>query len=407
MKIMNMKRLYAACAMRPGLRVYAELDVGKLNERLGALTKAIDANREKLAGMMADANYKPEDGKAVFDAIERDVALFNQTKACLETVQAGAAGRVAERFNAKLAGVAERNREALGGLYRALIAGMEPDAPVREALSLPTTVTGGGPAAGGYLLPKHVSDELIRDMAEDSSILEEITVTQITGLVLPVVSTKDNDTDDIADGTDAAEATMSAKQITFGRHPYAKTVAVPNSLLTDTNTALESYIDTRHKEMLRHRMCARLFAAAATGSYTHMSVLHTDAKVTEVKGADLLTAITSALAALPIKPAGVYKVALAMESWVGMIKTLANGATALFGSPTKEILGFEPVLCNYVPKDKALVGNLKVIHLNYDTPIAYEPQRDAKKGVTDFVLRTAYDIQITDATQLRMAAVGE
>lgn len=402
MKHMNMKRLYAAHAMLRGLRVYAEADIVRLSEKAQALSKSIGNNRAKLAAMMGKEGYKAEDGKAVYDEIERDVALFNQVKACLEDAQSGAAGRVAERFNAKLAGVAARNREAIGGLYRAMITGMAPAEAVRQALSLPTIVE-SGTATGGYLLPKNVSDELIRDIAEDNSILEEITVTQITGLVMPKVATTDNDSDDIADGADAAAASMTASQIVFGRYPYAKTVAVPNSLLADTDTALEAYIDTRHTEMMRHRMCSRLFAAEAAGDYAHMSVLNAETGIASVSGEDLLSAIMNALAALPIKPKGVYKVALNMSSWMGMVKTLANGATALFGAPTKEILGFEPVLCNYVPAKKALCGNLKAIHLNYDSAIAYEPQRDAKKGITDFVLRTAYDIRITDAAQLRLA----
>ena len=85
---------------------------------------------------------------------------------------------------------------------------------------------------------------------------------------------------------------------------------------------------------------------------------------------------------------------------MGMIKTLANGAVALFSDPTRQIIGFTPVISNYV--DKPIVGNLKTIHLNYDSPIAYETERHAKARTTDIVLSTYYDIQIEQPELLRI-----
>ena len=402
MKNYNARMRYLARAFGRG-RVYAALDMQAAQDRAQALAARIRENREKLAGMAVAEDYNPADGQAISDQIARDVTVYNQLKSAIDDQAEIDRSRVSARFNERLAGVAARNRDALGGLFRAMITGRAPERAIVDALSLPTTVT-TGTANGGYLLPKTVSDELIRDVVEDDSILAEITTTAVTGLEMPRVSTTDVDGDDVPDGTAAPDATVTAGRIAFGRYPYAKCVTVPNSLLSDTNTAIEGYISTRHQEMMRARLCKRLFASGATGNYAHMSVYDTTAvKIGVVSATALLDGIMDALAALPTRPQGVYKVALSHADWLGLIRTLANGATALFGSPTREILGFEPVISNYVTKP--LVGSLKTIHLNFDSEITYDSERHAKLRTTDFVLSTAYDIQITQPELLRIVSV--
>lgn len=401
MKKMNERIRYAANRLTAGARVHADLNLTAAMQRAEKLGADIRKNREALAAMAMQDGYNPEDGRTLYEQIERDVRIHDQLMGFIRDQQDDACASLSARFNERLNGVAARNREALGGLFRAMMTQTAPSKEIRNALSLPTVSS--DTATGAYLLPKTVSDQLIRDIVEDDSILEEFETTSITGLELPRVSTTDVDGDDVDDGNDAPDANVTADRLIFGRYPYSKSVPVPNSLLTDTNTAIEAYISTRHQEMMRARLCKRAFDTAATGNYTHMSVYHADNKVKNVEAADLLTGITNALAELPTRPAGVYKVALKMADWMSLIRTLANGATALFGAPTKEILGFEPVLSNYV--SKPVVGNLKTIHLNFDSAIAYETERHAKAGTTDFVLRTYFDIHVEQPDLLRTVTV--
>lgn len=402
MKHYHARMRYLARAYGRG-RVYAKLDIQAAQDRAQTLAKTIREKREQLAEKAMQDGYKPEDGKALYEEIERDALIYRQLTEALDSQMEADRARVSAAFNRRLEQTGARNREALGGLFRAMLTGAAPGREILDALSLPTTVT-SGTASGGYLLPKAVSDQLIRDIVEDDGILSEITTTSITGLEMPRVSTADVDGDDVADGTSAPDATVTAGSIAFGRYPYAKCVTVPNSLLADTNTAIESYISTRHQEMMRARLCKRLFDTAAAGNYAHMSVYDaTVVRIETVSATALLDGIMDALADLPTRPEGTYKVALKHSDWLGLIRTLANGAVALFNNPTREILGFEPVICNYV--SKPLVGNLKTIHLNYDSAITYESERHAKERTTDFVLSTAYDIQIEQPALLRIVNV--
>lgn len=401
MKKMNQRMRYLSRALHG--RAYAAADVVSLMNRAQTLAGEIKQLRAQLGDVMSAEGATSADGKAIYDQIAEKKAQYDQLMEATQTEMGAQAQRVAERFNQKLGGIAQANAEAMGSLYRALMTGAAIPQQTINALSLPTVTTGGAAGNGAYLLPKNVSDQIIRDIADDGSFLAEINVTSITGLQMPKVSTTDADGDDVEDGKDAPDAAMTASMILWGRYPYAKNVTVPNSLLGDTNVAIQSYIDTRHQEMMRDRLCKRIFAKAATGEYTHMSVYHADVGVKTVAGETMLGGIMAALADLPTRPQGTYKVALTMAQWMGMINTLANGAVALFSDPTRQIVGFTPVLCSYV--DKPIVGDLKTIHLNYDSPITYEAERHAKARTTDFVLSCDYDIRVEQPELLRIVNV--
>ncbi len=394
---------YAARAFGRGVRVHAELDIGKARDEAERLRGVLAANRKRLAEMQLGGEAKPEEMASVRDGIERDAQRYDDLMGAVRAAEGEQGARVAAAFNQGQRREAQGSRDALGGLYRALLTGAQPDASVRAELSLPT-VTTTGTATGGYLLPKTVSDQLIRDIVQDDSILDAITVTTVTGLEVPKVSTTDVDGDDVDDATPAPDAALTASMITFGRNPYAKCVNVPNSLLADTNTAIASYIDVRHTEMMRARMCKRMLATDATGNYAHMSVYNAESKVKTATGETLLAGIMAALADLPTRPEGAYKVALSYTHWMSLVSALANGASSLFAAPSKQILGFEPVICSYVRKP--LVGDQKTIHLNYASAIAYEAERHAKARTTDFVLSTYYDIQVEQPELLRIVEVG-
>lgn len=402
---MKQNQQHTHCIMHShgGNRIYGALDITRARNEAQDLMGRIVTTRNRLAALQLGGQAEESELRRLRETIAADAQRYDDLMGAVRLEEGAQAERVAGQFDRRMRDASGRARAAIGGLYRALLTGAQPEAGIRAELSLPT-VTTTGTADGGYLLPKTLSDELIREIVEDDSILAEITTTTTHGLEMPRVKTTDVDGDDVDDGKAAPDAGLNADSLIWGRYPYAKNVAVPNSLLADTDTAIESYISARHYEMMRARLCKRLMDKAASGKYTHMSIYHADNAVKAIDGDDLLGGIMKALGDLPTRPAGTYKVALTAAMWMSLIKALANGATALFAAPSKEILGFTPVISNYV--DKPIVGNLKTIHLNYDSAISYESERHATLRTTDFVLSTYYDIVIEQPELLRIVNVA-
>ena len=170
----------------------------------------------------------------------------------------------------------------------------------------------------------------------------------------------------------------------------------------------------QHRAFMRSRIFAHGSSGAApsAGDLTHMSVYGTTAAngdmcITAVTGATVLAAIQAAIAALPEGVRDDAKVVMPYADWMGLISTLANGATTLFGAPTKELLGFEVVICDSVaPANGYLVGDLSTLHVNYDDPLRMETDRDIDLDMDLTVIGYDYDIRCEDANRLRLAKVA-
>jgi len=305
--------------------------------------------------------------------------------------------------------------EARGTFFRSRMTGSDLPAELKNAL---TFTKGANP--GGPLLPVEVSTQLITDIYGEDRFLQYLTHTQIKGLRLPKVSaTAPADAVKMPDGSTAAGAyTLADAVISFGRYPGREKVLVPGPILRGTDTDLNGYITKRTTEQHRAFMRARIFAhgssgaAPSAGDLTHMSVYgataaNGDMCITAVTGATVLAAIQNAIAALPEGVRDDAKVVMPYADWMGLISTLANGATTLFGAPTKELLGFEVVICDSVaPANGYLVGDLSTLHVNYDDPLRMETDRDIDLDMDLTVIGYDYDIRCEDANRLRLAKVA-
>lgn len=401
MKHMNTMR-FAARAFGRGVRVMAAFDVARARTRCQELQSEIRAEREKLAGHVQAGTGTQQELQEIRDGIARRTQEYSDLMGALNAGEREMAGRVAAQFERRMAGRENAISGAIGGYFRAMITGTAPEASVLAALSLPIT-TGSNPGNG--LLPINVSNELIDDIYGDDGFLTEVTHSQIKGLRLPKVTTTETSTDAaVAAGSDPTEHNMDDDEILFGRFPGRDMITVPGAVMRGTNLQLGAYIESKLQEIHRNRIYRRLFAASASGNYTHMSVYNAAVGIAEVSGSTMYDAICAALAALPASVRSVAKVAMQPMDYFKMVKELTNGAATLFGRPQESMLGFAVVLCDYATQP--IVGDLKTIRVNYDDALYVKSDEDIKKDVVTVVVGGDYDIQVEDKNRLRRVKVA-
>ena len=278
----------------------------------------------------------------------------------------------------------------------------------QEVLDALTFTKGENP--GGPLLPVEVSNSLITDIYGEDAFLSKITHTQIKGLRLPKVSGTDPEDAARMPGTEAGEIELADEIINFGRYPGREVIKVPGTIARGTDTDLDAYITGRLNAGHRAKMRKRIFAETPAGDFAHMSVYSTGeggANLTVKTGADVLDAIQNAIADLPEGVRDTASVAMPYKDWMAVVKTLANGAVSLFGTPSREILGFDVVVCDYVKADKGyLVGDFRTIHANYDDPLRMETDRDISTDMNMTVIGYDYDVRFEDPNALRLAKVS-
>lgn len=401
MKTMNLMRKYAAVAYARGIRVRAELDIGRACDEAQALYERLKAARDELAEKQLEGDTPEEELEKLRDQIKASAQRYKDLMGAVEMAKGEQGARVAAQFNRTL-GLRESSMQAMrGSLYRSLMTATPIEAKVQAAMSLPT-VTDASSGSRSILLPQTRSTELLTEIFADEAFLSEISMTSLPGLTLPRISMADAEgDDDVDEGNDAPDAKLTEGLITFGRFRYSKNVTVPTSMLDGTDTALDSYISARHTNLMRTRIQRRIFDVEASSKYAHMSVYdQTEVKVKEISGTALLDTIISALADLPAEVRSVAKVVLTPAMWLGIVRELTNGAATLFGKPDEGILGFTPVLSDYVTD--VIVGDLKTICVNFDAPVRFATEDHAKKGTTDMVLSTFFDIQIQQPERLRI-----
>lgn len=363
------------------------------------------------AGRTPPKAATPE-AQAPVDSVEKPAAkkapvIENRLGDTAEATRQQEAVRAAYAKKESLEGKSMNIKNLRGGYFKAAITRQPLSQELRNELVI---TTGANPGNG--LLPVEVSKSLISDIYGEDKFLSAITHTQIKGLRLPKVkATPASDAVRSPDGTtEAGETQLSDETVNFGRFPGREKIVVPTAILGGTETDLDAYISSRLQYDHRRRMRSRIFAAAGTtGDLAHMSVYTKGAGNPDLpvsQGADTLEAVQNAIAALPEGVREVAKVVMTYADWMEMIKTLANGATALFGAPTKEMLGFEVITCDYVGSDGILVGDLSAIHVNYDDPLRLKTDEDIDLDMTKIVIAYDYDIRIEDPNKLRLAKVG-
>lgn len=401
MKNYNKQMRYAAHAFSRGTRVMAAFDIGKARTRCQELKASMDKARGELAEHVQAKTGKPEDLKKLRDQIARQAQEYSDLAGALDIEEERQRGQVAAQFNRRMSRQDEGFRASLGEYFRGMITGSVVCPEVMAQLGLPIT-TGENP--GNPLLPVTLSNNLIDDLYDDGGFLDEIEHTQIPGLRMAKMTTTDDENDAATPAGQAAhEIKTDADLITWGRFPNRDKIYVPTGVVNGTSTDLEKYIRDALFRTHRARMRRRIFAKSAESAYKHMSVYDSTVGIKKVEGATMLDAIMAALADLPSDVRAVAKVAMSPQAYYAIIRELANGATALFGKPDKAVLGFEAVFCDNA--ETPLVGDLKTIHCNYDSPVSVKSKEDIDLDLFLTVLGTDYDIQIKDKNSLRLVGV--
>ena len=385
-------RLMAACLTR------------KMHARASAPAPApVQEKTRNVEGQSPSIPASGRDNRPPEAVVARNTA--NQPARLEAQDEAAQRERVARQYNEMEGTKMDKTKLVRGAFLRSAITREPMPAELQNAL---TFTKGANP--GGPLLPVEVSTTLIEDIYGEDAFLEHVTHTQIKGLRLPKVTAAP-----VADAVrmpnaDAGETELTDAIITFGRFPGREKILVPGTIMRGTDTDLDSYITRRLNRDHRARMKERIFAETPAGDFAHMGVYATgegNPGIVVKTGETILEAIQAAIADLPEGVRENAAVVMPYADWMTLIQTLANGAATLFGRPTKEMLGFEVVTCDYVKASKGyLVGDLSTIHINYDDPLRMETDRDINLDMDLTVIGYDYDIQVEDANCLRLAKVG-
>lgn len=401
MKNYKSKMRYAAMAFGRG-RVMAAFDIGKARTDCQALYASVKAARERLAEHAQNGTGTQEELQALRNEIAQGTQRYDDMMAAIRMNEQQMADGVAAQFNRQMAERKDTIRSAIGGYFRAAMTHVALTASVMAALSVPVT-TGANP--GNSLLPITVSNQLIDDIYGDEGFLSEITHSAIKGLRLPKVTTAETETDGVTEaGSAATEHEFDDDMILFGRYPGRDKILVPGSVMRGTDLDVYGYVQAKLMEIHRNRMLRRIHATGATGNFAHMSVYNAEVGVKTVSGATMYEAISTAIADLPASVRRVAKVAMTPKAYFAMIRELTNGAATLFGKPEDAMLGFKVVLDEYA--ETPIVGDLTTIRANYDDPLFLKTDEDIDTDVIKIVINGDYDIQIEDASRLRLVSVA-
>lgn len=303
--------------------------------------------------------------------------------------------------------------KAKADFYRAILTGNNVTKAYEGLGGLPSGTADLG--NGDHLLPTNVSSELLLEPLEENSLRTIEPVSQITGLEEQKLTftIEDEDLEDVTDQETAKEIEMEGDSISYGRYKTKITATIKDTVLHGSDHDLVSAVENALRSGLAIKEKMRAFApASGTGAYDedhkHMSFYaETDGEtnIKTVEGDDLIAAITNAWADLPEAFAANASCVMRKTDYYAAIRTLANGASDLWGKKPEDVLGI-PVVFN----DKAstpVVGDFRYARQNYDIGAIFETDKDGKKGEYYFILTAWGDHCIRLKSAFRLAKVTE
>ena len=122
-----------------------------------------------------------------------------------------------------------------------------------------------------------------------------------------------------------------------------------------------------------------------------------------IKGKDLYSAITDALADLEDDYVANASIVMSRADYNKMIKELANGSSTLYSAQPQQVLGVPVVFCNLAKIP--VVGDFRFSHFNYDLQMIYDRDKNVKTGMNSFVLTAWIDHKIKMKSAFRLAEV--
>lgn len=384
----------------------------ELKEKMAGMQEAIRADAEWLTEKAGDPTVKLEDLEAKETHKKELQKRFNMLKAEHDVMEAAQKEAVKRRNETGESSEIEKKVKAKAAFYRAALTGGDIRKAYEGLGAIPTATADLG--KGENLLPTNVSSELITEPVEENALRRVEPVSQISGLEEPklLFSIEDSDLADVTDQGTANEIAMEGDTVSYGRFKTKIFCTVKDTVLHGTDTNLVATVESALRSGIAIKEKMRAFApATGTGAYDathkHMSFYAAGTGgVTEIKtveGADLIEAILNAWADLPESFAANATCVMRKQDYYAAIRTLANGATDLWGKKPEDVLGIPVIFC-----DRAVtpvVGDFRYSKQNYDIGTVFETDKDGKKGEYYFILTAWGDHQIKLKSAFRLAKV--
>lgn len=252
---------------------------------------------------------------------------------------------------------------------------------------------------GEKLLPKTVSDQLIREPGVRNPLRNLSVYSGVTNLEIPRIDFTLDDDDFIADGETAKEMEAEGSLVTFGRFKSKVLVSVSETILAATDTDLVAHVERALQDGLAKKERNVAFAKTPKEKEKHMSFYSGEVK--EVTGASMYEAIKKAIADLHEDFRANAKIVMRYSDYLDIVEKLANGNSTLFMAPPEQVLG-KPVEFSDAAVDP-VVGDFQYSQFNYDPATAYETDKDIKTGMNLFVLTAHFDHQLKLKSAFRIA----
>ncbi len=260
---------------------------------------------------------------------------------------------------------------------------------------------------GENLLPTNMSSEIITEPMETNSLREIETVTNITGLEVPILEFEIEDTDVafITDKDTAKEIETKGNKVRFVPNKMKVKAKISDTVVHGSALNIVPVVENalRSGIALKEKLVA--FNQNPASAEAHMSFYSNVNNIKKCYGTTMLKAILAAYGDLPDMFAQNAVVEMRRSDYVAMIESLANGSDTFYGKKPEDVIGI-PVKFN----DRAvtpIVGDFRYAHLNYDIGTIYDTDKDVDKGQYIFVITAWFDHRIKLASAFRLAIVGE
>lgn len=385
----------------------------EMKEKMATVGAQLKSIEEKLVEKLANPSVPMEEVNALKKEKEDLQARFDLLKEAhdkLEKEQQAALRNQNPTFSAD--SDKEKLIKAKAAFIRAAILKQPVPQDALEVLAAgaPLQAIPAGDGTGGEnLLPTNMSNELISEPFVDNPLRGVIGMSNIKGLELPKITFElDGDGAFIADANTAAEINATGDKVTFARNKFKVKVRISDTVLHGSDVELVSYVENALRSGLAAKEKACSFADHdGTNPTNYMTFYAEDGSeetlIKSVEGADLFDAITNAIADLHETYRENAKVVMRYADYVTILKTLANGATPLYGAQPEQIIG-KPVIFSDAA-EVPIVGDFRYYHLNYDGQPIFDSDKDVDKGEYIWVLTAWFDQRIKLYSAFRLAEV--
>lgn len=385
----------------------------EMKEKMATVGAQLKSIEEKLVEKLANPSVPMEEVNALKKEKEDLQARFDLLKEAhdkLEKEQQAALRNQNPTFSAD--SDKEKLIKAKAAFIRAAILKQPVPQDALEVLAAgaPLQAIPAGDGTGGEnLLPTNMSNELISEPFVDNPLRGVIGMSNIKGLELPKITFElDGDGAFIADANTAAEINATGDKVTFARNKFKVKVRISDTVLHGSDVELVSYVENALRSGLAAKEKACSFADHDGSNTTNYMTFYAEdgseeTLIKSVEGADLFDAITNAIADLHETYRENAKVVMRYADYVTILKTLANGATPLYGAQPEQIIG-KPVIFSDAA-EVPIVGDFRYYHLNYDGQPIFDSDKDVDKGEYIWVLTAWFDQRIKLYSAFRLAEV--